>query len=155
MTKLTITVEAESASGISGLLDLALTELRRRSSVIVDFDTSMVGHQEGTFGRYDVEYSVTETLREPFDPDDPFGFADVDKPRTPRKVKGYEHPEGWCEDSILLINDPSQPTLQEGQLLSYMREVRGQHIYVLLTDQGVATVAREYLLLKQPVEDGQ
>lgn len=46
------------------------------------------------------------------------------------------------------IDDPAQPTLKEGQLLSYMRKVRGFHIYVLLTDQGVATVARDYLQLK-------
>ncbi|KHK66434.1 hypothetical protein JZ00_00945 [Pseudomonas frederiksbergensis] len=50
MNKLTIRVKAESASGISSLLDLALTELRRKSQRLVEFDTSMVGSQEGTFG---------------------------------------------------------------------------------------------------------
>lgn len=148
MKKLKITVEAESASGISSLLELALTELRRESRLLVEFDSSMAGSQEGTFGSYVVQYAVSETSQDASDPDDPFGFADVGKPRSPRKVAGYEHPEGWYEDSILLINDPSQPKLKEGQLLSYMREVRGLHIYVLLTDQGVATVARDYLQLK-------
>ena len=41
LNKLKITVEAESASGISSLLELALTELRRESRMLVEFDSSM------------------------------------------------------------------------------------------------------------------
>jgi hypothetical protein len=152
MPKLTITVDADNGSGISNLLDLALAELKRKSRGLTDFDTNMAGHQAGTIGSYVVQYTIPEVVEDAYDPDDPFGFADVGKPRAPKKVVGYEHPEGWYEDSILLIADPAQPALKEGQLLNYMREVRGQHIYVLLTDQGVATVAREYLRLK-PVSE--
>ncbi|MGS0738188.1 hypothetical protein ACVBEG_16975 [Pseudomonas sp. GG8] len=133
MSKLTITVEADNGSGISSLLDLALAELKRKSRVMTDYDTSMAGHQAGTMGSYVVQFTIPEVDDDTFDPDDPFGFVSAGKPRAPKKVQGYEHPEGWYEDSMLLIDDPAQPTLKEGQLLSYMREVRGLHIYVLLT----------------------
>jgi hypothetical protein len=148
MSKLTITVEAASASGISSLLDQALTELKCKSRGFVDYDKSMAGHQTGTMGSYDVQYEASERDRSWFGSNDSPGSSAADKPRTPKIVPGYEHPEGWFEDSTLLIDDPDQPALKEGQLLSYMREVRGLHIYVLLTDHGVATVAREYLKLK-------
>jgi hypothetical protein len=148
MSKLTITVEADTGSGISDLLALALAELKRKSHGLTDYDTSMAGHQAGTMGSYAVQYTASSRGEDWFDSDDPFGFGSEGKPRAPKKVPGYEHPEGWYEDSILQINDPAQPALNEGQLLSYMREVRGLHIYVLLTDQGVATVAREHLQLK-------
>lgn len=155
MAKLTITVEAENGSGISSLLDLALTELKRNSHRFVDYDKSMAGHQSGTMGSYDVQYEAPERDRSWFGSSDSFGSSTPNEPRAPKAVQGYKHPEGWFEDSILLIDDPAQPTLKEGQLLSYMREVRGHHIYVLLTDQGVTTVAREHLQLKHSCESAQ
>ncbi|MFK7698013.1 hypothetical protein [Pseudomonas caspiana] len=155
MAKLTITVEADKASGISSLLELALAELKHNSHGLVDYDKSMAGHQAGTMGSYDVQYEAPERDRSWFGSRDSFASSTADEPRTPKTVPGYEHPEGWFEDSILLIDDPAQPTLKEGQLLSYMREVRGHHIYVLLTDQGVTTVPREHLQLKHPRENVQ
>jgi hypothetical protein len=152
MAKLIITVEADNASGVSSLLGLALTELKRKSHGFVDYGRSMAGHQAGTMGSYDVQYEASERDQTWFGSNDSSGSTTADEPRTPKTVPGYEHPEGWFEESILLIDDPAQPTLKEGQLLNYMREVRGHHIYVLLTDHGVTTVAREYLKLKPSTE---
>lgn len=60
-----------------------------------------------------------------FDPADPFGSNDSDKPKTPKPVEDYKHPEGWLTDSILLINDPGLPQFTEGRLPDYLNRVRG------------------------------
>lgn len=151
MAKLSITIEAGNADQISTLLDMALRELKRQSRGTHDeFTQSMVGHQTGTVGAYTVEYVAPDPLAwaKGMDADDPFGFNDVDQPQEPKAVEGYSHPSGWFTDSTLLISDPSQPLITEGRLLDYMNLVGGRHIYVLLTEIGVATVASDYLQLK-------
>jgi hypothetical protein len=151
MAKLTITIEADNADQISTLLDMAVRELKRQSrGTHDDFTRSMIGHQTGTVGTYTVEYAAPDPYAwaKNMDTNDPFGFDDVDKPKEPREVEGYTHPSGWFTDATLLINDPSQPLLTEGQLLDYMNQIGGRHIYLLLTEIGVATVASDYLQLK-------
>lgn len=158
MAKLTITVEADNADQISNLLDLALKELKRESRKNDhEFTQNMVGYLSGTVGTYTVEYAAPIVdhydWAKDFDPADPFGSNDSDKPKTPKPVEDYKHPEGWFTDSLLLINDPGQPQLTEGRLLDYLNRVRGRHVYVLLTDQGVATVERDHLRLKPKADE--
>ncbi|WP_256579576.1 MULTISPECIES: hypothetical protein [unclassified Pseudomonas] len=151
MAKLTINIEADSPDQISTLLDMALRELKRQSGKNErEFTQSMVGHQTGTVGTYTVEYAAPAQYdwAKDLDLDDPFGFNDVDKPKTPKPIEGYTHPSGWVTDAVLLINDPNQPLLTEGRLFDYMSQIRGRHIYLLLTELGVATVASDYLQLK-------
>lgn len=151
MAKLSICIEANSADQIATLLEMAVRELKRQSrGTQEEFTQNMVGHQTGTVGTYTVEYTAPDPFAwaKNVNANDPYGFDDVDKPKEPKAPEGYSHPAGWFTDVTLLINDPKQPLLTEGRLLEYMNQIGGRHIYLLLTELGVAPVASDYLQLK-------
>lgn len=151
MAKLSITIEADNPDQISSLLDMAIRELKRQGrGSDEELTRSMVGHQTGTVGTYTVEYTGPDPYAWTRDLDsaDPFDFNDTDKLKEPQAAACYIHPIGWVTDAALLISDPGQPLLTEGRLLEYMSQIGGRHIYLLLTEHGVATVASDYLKLK-------
>lgn len=154
MAKLTIVVEADRGDQISNLLEMALTELKKESRLnSIDYSQSMIGHQIGTIGTYTVEYEIQKedpnAWAKDFDPNDPFGFTKLDKPQELKVVRSYTHPQNWFLGTTLLINDPARPTLKEGQLYDYLQEIGGRNYYLVVTTQGVATIDREHLNLKQ------